>query len=251
VKYDDETLMAFADGELDEVRRAAITAAMENDPELAQRVARHRALRAQVAGAFGKLLDEPAPERLVHAARGAREPAKNTRRGGDVVQFPVRGSRLQPMRWRAREWGAIAASLVLGGLISWTLLAPSAPMMTASGSSLVARGALASALDRQLASTQLESDPVWIGLSFQTRDGHICRSFELRAAGTAGLGCKVDGEWRIPVTSEVPARSGGVRQAASPPPAVLQVIEARISGDPLDPAAEEKARDVGWNAARR
>ena len=136
-------------------------------------------------------------------------------------------------------------------LISWKLLAPSEPMMAASGNSLVARGALASALDRQLASTQLESDPVWIGLSFQASDGHICRSFELRDAGTAGLGCKVDGEWRIPVTSETPARSGGVRQAASPPAAVLRVIEARISGDPLDPAAEEKARDAGWKAARR
>jgi hypothetical protein len=250
VKYDDETLMAFADGELDELQRAEITAAMENDPGLAQRVARHRALRAQVAGAFGKLLDEPSPERLVNAARGARQPAANTRRGGDVVQFPVRGSRHPATSWRGREWGAIAASLVLGGLISWKLLAPSEPMMAASGNSLVARGALASALDRQLASTQLESDSVWIGLSFQARDGHICRSFELRDAGTAGLGCKVDGEWRIPVTSETPARSGDVRQAASPPAAVLQVIEARISGDPLDPAAEEKARDAGWKAAR-
>lgn len=251
MKYDDETLMAFADGELDELQRAEITAAMEKDPGLAQRVARHRALRAQVAGAFGNLLDEPAPERLVNVARGARPPAANTRRGGDVVQFPVRGSRHPAMSWRGREWGAIAASLVLGGLISWKLLVPSESMMVASGNSLVARGTLASALDRQLASTQLESDPVWIGLSFETGDGHLCRSFELRDAGTAGLGCKVDGEWRIPVTSEAPVRSGGVRQAASPPPAVLQVIEARISGDPLDPAAEEKARDAGWNAARR
>jgi len=251
VKYDDETLMAFADGELDDVQGAEIAAAMEKDPDLAQRVARHRALRAQVAGAFGKLLDEPAPERLVNAARGAREPAIDTRRGGDVVQFPARGSRPPAMPWRGREWGAMAASLLLGGLISWKVLAPSASMMTASGNSLVARGALASALNRQLASTQLESDPVWIGLTFETRDGQICRSFELRDASTAGLSCKVDGEWRIPVTSEAPARAGGVRQAASPPSAVLREIEARISGDPLDPAAEEKARDLGWKGARR
>jgi hypothetical protein len=112
-------------------------------------------------------------------------------------------------------------------------------------------GALAAALDRQLASTQLESDPVRIGLTFETLDGHLCRSFELRSSGTAGLGCKVDGEWRIPVTSEAPAHSGAVRQAASPPPAVLQVIEARISGAPIDAVAEERARDADWTGANR
>jgi len=251
VKFDDETLMAFVDGELDEARRAEIAGALEQDPSLAQRVARHRALRAQVADAFGPLLDEPAPDRLVNAARGARKPAATTRRGGDVVQFPVRGSRATAMSWRGREWGAMAASLVLGGLIAWELLAPSEIMMTASGGSLVAQGALAAALDQQLASSQLASDPVRIGLTFETLDGHLCRSFELRDAGTAGLGCKVDDEWRIPVTSEVPAHSGDVRQAASPPPAVLQVIEGRISGEPLDSAAEEKARDAGWIGAKR
>lgn len=251
MNYDDETLMAFADGELDEARRADIAAAVERDPALAQRVARHRALRARVADAFGQVLDEPAPDRLLDAARGARKPAANKRRGGDVVQFPVRGSRAPAMSWRGREWGAMAASLVMGGLIAWKLLAPSELLMTASGSSLVARGALAAALDRQLASTQLESDPVRIGLTFETLDGHLCRSFELRSSGTAGLGCKVDGEWRIPVTSEAPAHSGDVRQAASPPPAVLQVIEARISGAPFDAVAEERARDADWTGANR
>jgi len=251
VKYDDETLMAFADGELDETLRAEIAAAVERDPELAQRVAGHRALRSRVAGTFGALLDEPAPDRLVNAARGARTPAANTRRAGDVVQFPVRGSRVSPMAWRGREWGAMAASLVLGGLIAWKLLAPAEPMISASGGSLVARGTLAAALDRQLASTQLESDPVWIGLTFETRDGHVCRSFLLRAAGAAGLACNVDGEWRIPVTSEGPAPTGGMRQAASPPPVVLQAIEARISGDPFDPVAEEKSRNASWSGAKR
>ena len=103
MKYDDETLMAFADGELDETLRAEIAAAVERDPELAQRVAGHRALRSRVAGTFGALLDEPAPDRLVNAARGARTPAANTRRAGDVVQFPVRGSRVSPMSPEQRE----------------------------------------------------------------------------------------------------------------------------------------------------
>ena len=50
MNYDDETLMAYADGELDEVLAAEIAAAIEREPELARRVERHRALRA--AGQF-------------------------------------------------------------------------------------------------------------------------------------------------------------------------------------------------------
>ena len=57
MNYDDETLMAFADGELDELLSAEIASAMERDPALARRVERHRALRAQVAGAYSTVLE--------------------------------------------------------------------------------------------------------------------------------------------------------------------------------------------------
>ena len=75
MNYDDDTLMAFADGELDAAKRAEITAAMEKDAELARRIAHHRELRARVAGAFSPVLDQPVPDRLVNAARGATVPA--------------------------------------------------------------------------------------------------------------------------------------------------------------------------------
>jgi hypothetical protein len=123
--------------------------------------------------------------------------------------------------------------------------------MTASHGALVAQGALASALDQQQASTQGETDPVQIGVTFRMQDGRYCRSFALRAADTAGLACRVDGEWRIPVTAEAPASEGGVRQAASPPPAVLQAIELRIAGEPLDAAGEAQAQRNGWDPGRQ
>ena len=47
------------------------------------------------------------------------------------------------------------------------------------------------------------------------------------------------------------AAAGDLRQAASPPPAVLQAIEARIAGEALDATGEEKARDAGWDPVRR
>ena len=243
MNYDDETLMAYADGELDEVLSAEISSAVERDPALARRVAQHRALRAEVSGAFAPVLVQPVPERLLAAAHAAAAP----QRRGVVRQFPPRTR--TDRRWGPREWAALAASLVLGMLLSWQFIAPSQrTMITASNGALVAKGALARALDSQLASTQRLEDPVQIGLTFRSQDGSYCRSFTLPRAATAGLACRAAGEWRIPVTTAAAAVEGGVRQAASPPPAVLSAIEARIAGDALDAAGEENARLGGWDA---
>jgi negative regulator of sigma E activity len=246
--FDDETLMAYADGELDEAQRAAIAAALQKDPQLARRVERHRALRAEIAGAYATVIDQPLPERLLSAA-GA-EPAGRDRRRGAVLQFPARAVPPAPRRWGLPQWAGMAASLVLGVLLSWKFFAPADQLMVASEGTLVARGALASALDQQQASTQRDTDLVQIGISFRMQDGSYCRSFLLHAAATAGLACRADGEWSIPVTASAPA-SGELRPAASPPPAVLQAIEARISGEPLDAAGEAAAQRGGWNPAAR
>jgi hypothetical protein len=250
VKYDDETLMAYADGELDEARRAEISAAVEHDPELARRVARHRALRAGIAGAYSSVLDQPVPEHL-HAA--ARAPSENqaapvSRSRGNVVQFPVRGSRAPGAPWRAREWTAMAASLVLGGLIVWQLGERNAGDITSKGGALVASGELAKALNSQLASNQAEDAAVRIGLSFKTKDGNYCRSFVSRTSAAAGLACRGDADWQVAFTEAVDPEAGGVRQAASElTPALLQAVQARIDGEALDGAGEQAARDAGWH----
>ena len=247
MSYDDETLMAYADGELDAQLRAEIAAAIGKDPALAQRVAQHRALRAEVSGAFAGVLDQPLPDRLRAAARGAESGSRaDTAQGGKVVQFPKRGARAPGPRWGAREWTAMAASLVLGVLISWRSLAPRGSLAEADGA-LVARGDLATALDAQLASNQAADAAVHIGLTFRARDGGYCRSFTLRATGTAGLACRSGDGWEIPATTSVET-GGGMQTAAGTPPMILQAIEARIDGEPLDAAGEEAARVAGWES---
>lgn len=245
MNLDDETLMAYADGELEPAERARIAAALEKDPDLAARVEKHRALRAQVAGAFGTLLDEPVPDRLRAAALGGAvaESGRDT-----VVDFPARRARAARAPWRAREWLAMAASLLLGVAISWRAFSPrDTATLSGDGGALVARGVLAAALDAQLAGSAAQESPVSIGLTFKARDGSYCRSFTLRTAGVAGLACRAGDEWHVPVTASADAAGGDFRQAASEiPPAVMQAIEARIAGDALDAREEARARDASW-----
>jgi hypothetical protein len=248
VKYDDETLMAYADGELDAAQRAQIDAAIAQDPGLALRVQEHKALRARMAGTFSRVLDQPIPERLEAAARfGARADPSGR---GNVIKFPARSARAPSPPWRAREWIAMAASLLLGVLLSWRLLVPAnSALFEAGEGGLLARGELARALESQLASEQRGDEQVLIGLTFKAHDGNYCRSFVLRAARTAGLACRVGSEWQIPATDSSPGPEGGMQQASSAlPPSILRIIEMRMDGTALDAEGEKDARLGAWDA---
>ena len=251
MNYDDETLMAYADGELDAAQRAEIAAAVDKDPGLARRVEKPRALRAEVASAFASVIDQPLPERLVSAANGGAVAANvvRTPRPGKILQFPAQSGRAPAPAWRAREWGAMAASVVLGVVIAWKVFTPTDHgLMVAAGGALVARGELATALDKQLASNQRREDPVQIGVTFAARDGNFCRSFTLPETKTAGLACRAGGEWRIAATATAEVPTGQVQQAAGAmPPAILAAIEARIAGEAFDAKGEDNARLGGWD----
>jgi hypothetical protein len=240
--FSDETLMAYADGELDPAERAAIEHAMQADPAIAAAVARHRALRQDIAAAFAGILDEPVPERLhppppapvvqLDAARAARAAAP----------APA------PRRWSWPEWGALAAMLMVGVLVGKVVPGGGQAAITGNGGQVVAQGELAAALDRQVGGK--DAGTVRVGVSFAARDGQYCRGFVM--GSSAGLACRADGQWRIPVLAEAGAQGqGAYRQAGSDlPPAVLDAIDARIAGKPLDAAGEEAARARGWEVGR-
>jgi hypothetical protein len=247
MNYDDEILMAYVDGEVDEKLRAEIDAAIARDPALARRVERQRAVRAKVAGAFAKVLDQPLPDHLMRAARGAGASESPASRG-NVLQFPARPTRAPSPSWRGREWAAMAASLLLGAVISWRLLATGdgAPIVPGRNS-LVAHGALAHALDTQLASEQRGDEAISIGLTFRAKDGNYCRSFELRASRTAGLACHAGSEWQVAVTDSTVSAAGQMQQATSAiSPAILRAVELRAEGSALDADAERDAKARGF-----
>lgn len=254
MKIPDEVLAAYVDGELDGTERVRVEQAIAQDAQLAQRVAQQRALRERLRAAFNGVLQEAVPQRLAQAARLgapsgpaqvidlARIRADRARRGGGQRQVKTR-------RY------TIAACLVVGlmaGVLIQRLAAPGALTEFHDGS-LLAHGALAHALNEQLASTASSGAQVRIGVTFRARSGNYCRTFALSGSrALAGLACRDQEHWQVLNLVAAEAASAGgngqnMRMASSNlPPALLQAVNERISGEPLNAAAEAKARNNGW-----
>ncbi len=233
----DHTLMAYADGELDDAARKLIEAAMREDPEVRKRVAEHRALRGALQKGFADELDEPVPERLLSAVRKPRIRAK--------------GSESNLRRWRGAPSLAMAASLLLGlGLGYWVHRDANSLLRTTASEGVVAGGALSNSLSNQLSADHPAGAVATIGLSFRSKSGAFCRTFSLEGNATSGLACREGKSWKVLVlgqTSHAGTAGEGYRVAASGDSGLLRsAVEEAIRGEPLDRPGEIAARQSGW-----
>ncbi len=107
---DDTILNAFLDGELDEATRAEVQQWLDAHPEDSDRVKAWAEQRAVLHANFDRVLEEPIPTRLLHAARG------------------------QPRMAVWRRAAAAAALLAIGAGGGWvargSLVVPPAPAVT-------------------------------------------------------------------------------------------------------------------------
>jgi len=235
MKFSPETLMAYADGELDAETRRAIEAEMAVDPQVAQEVERHRAMRTAVGGAFAGVLEEPVPDRLLRAAKKSGAKAEQPRR-----------------QWSWPQWSSIAASLLIGVLGGRALLHQpdrgSGLIVAGVDGRVIAGGALAQALSEQLSSD--DGSDVHIGLSFHAKSGEYCRTFGARAANpVVGFACRDAEVWRIDMLATAPrTESGGDYRMASTqlPAPIVQAIAERMQGEALDADEEAVARQRRW-----
>ena len=231
MKITDEILMAYADHEVDAATAAEVEAALAADSALAARVAELRRQRERLHAAFDLVLQEAVPPRVLAAAQGVRA---------------IRPRR----RWGWPELSGMAASLALGAVAALVALRlPPEPTMLAGAGGLVARGVLARSLSEAL-SAEPGDGPVRIGVSFRDRSGAYCRTFvTAQPAGMAGLACRQADDWQLLIVTEAAARGAATpyRMAAGAiPPEVLQAVEDRIAGPPLDAESESAARARGW-----
>jgi hypothetical protein len=250
----EETLMAFADGELDATERAAVESALREDPELAKRVASHVALRQRLRDAYATELAEALPQRLLDAARRGPAQANNIvnlqaardakAHDASVFRSPRAGG------WRAAA--AIAASVVIGfglGYANRNRGQTETPLARGEDGALTAGGVLAMALSTQLAAQRDAALPVYIGVSFLAKNGEYCRTFSLRGTvSPQGLACRHGERWRIETLeqSDEAARTGYRTARTELMPQTLSAIEARIDGEALDTIAEKHALQNDW-----
>jgi hypothetical protein len=225
MNIDAQTLMAYADGELDPLAAKRVERAIAADPALAVEVEQHRALRARLIADYAPIAAEPVPDRLVAMLRS------------NVVALPDRKVRPVAARWR--EALALAACLVLGVTIGLTV---QRGPVTARDNGLYATGGLASALDNQLGG---QGGAVRVAVSFHDAKGTYCRVFTSQA--TDGIACRDGGGWALRQTRQ--GRSGATTQfaqAGSADPELMAAAQEMMAGDPLDARAETAARDRGW-----
>lgn len=230
---EEEKIAAYVDGALNEIESRRIEKAMAADDVLATKIAAERTLRSTLSGHFDAVLDEPVPDRLtamltnVDTSFAARKEAQESKK-----------SRM----FNVTQWGAMAATLAIGFMVgNLGTGAGSSSLVTTSSNAVIAQGALADALETQLASAQTGQEAVRIGLTFRDGEGTACRSFE--AAALSGIACKEGDDWQLRRSFEGKADSQ-YRQASSS--AVLEAVASLMQGEPLDADAEKALQAKSW-----
>jgi hypothetical protein len=255
MKFSQETLMAYADGELDAETRRAVEEAMKTDSEIAREIERHRALRSDLQAAFGSALTERVPERLVESA--TTSPAGSPKVTSLAAARAAKTGSGQPARWSWVQLTSIAASLLIGIIAGRTWLQPPgsglANFVAMNDGSIVARGGLADALSEQASGA--EGGEVWIGSTFRAKSGEYCRTFATREENpVAGFACRDEQSWRVQAFAEnTRAPTGGNYRMASTdmPASILQAIDEVMAGEALDADAEAAVKRGGWRGADR
>lgn len=248
----DELLVAYVDDELEPAEREMVSSVLASNQTLSHRAEEMRLARDLLREAFPLRPDASIPPAIEAAADRLAEAC--SRRASAQVE--------SSFRWRWKY--AIAAAVVLCLTASATYLAwrggressrqPVTALMRISRDTPLHR-VLESTPGAEAVNVLEEDAVVRAVLTFRAKDGRFCREFEILAdSGAAtGIACREHGEWRTEVLrSAAAAQIGGDRYrpaGESDEPAVAQVAEHLIQGDPL--SAEEEARVLasGWRTS--
>lgn len=203
--FDDETLMAFADGELDAERSRELETALESDDALVDRLAVFIDSRRLVADALGPLIDEPVPAALLASVESLVEDAnRDIASMGTVTPFRPKPERPQLARWLAPMAAGLVA--VASGLAGYGLGRSDSP----SGPETIGliETALASAASGQDMRLDETGTVLRIIATFEDGQGELCREYELRESGkhTIAVACRLDDGWtpRLALSNAAP-----------------------------------------------
>jgi anti-sigma factor RsiW len=251
--FDDRTLMAFADGELDDETAAAIEQAMATDDDLAGRVALFLDTRIQAKDALRPLVDEPVPEALSRSVRRMADEARSRSETAAPAATIATAARTRPPVARRPWLMPLAASLAaivfgLGGYLigAGDGSAPQGFAVAGLGSPALseALGQVPSGQEAVLANSGGRLRAV---ASFRDAGGVLCREFEVDTAADSSVvsvACREDDAWSVRFAVVAPVRDGGYAPASS-----MEALDAYLASagahEPLSPADEAAALAAG------
>lgn len=240
--FDDETLMAYADGEVDEATAVAVEAAMEADAGLAERVELFFDSRKILAGTMKPLIDAPVPEPLMASVRQAiaAAAARETENSAVSRVVPFASARGGRPPVSGNTWAMpVAASILigavgLGGFLAGRFSAPDSSSATTQIAQVLSKEA--SGRDIVISGT---GETLHLVSAFRDAAGALCREYELRgpAGASATVACHAAGSWVARLTVAKPMIDG--YSPASGAETVDTYLGTISAGPPL--SAEEEA----------
>ncbi|MGE0211203.1 MAG: anti-sigma factor [Parvibaculaceae bacterium] len=251
-EFSDETLVAFADGELADSDASVLRDALENDPALKKRLEVFVATRDRLRADFGSVVNEPVPDRLTELvmSQGMTRGNERHRRGRHDIP------RLSVSRFAGSMAAAVACLVAgLGGFLigSQTVRDTGSGLvsLTASAEPELQR-LLATGADGAVASWSAGNHGGEITLegTYRTRAG-LCRSFSVsERTGTAsraeGIACLDANAWRTRMVAARDAADGTMTPATGAGQAVDAFLDAAEAGDPLDAATVRELIEKDW-----
>lgn len=258
----DETLMAYADGELTGEQGRAVEQFIAANPSLAKRLA----VFEETGRKLGAMLDDAIPAALPpHLLNAVTAPPAAS------VSNAVPFRKAPPVVAIRRKPWAIAAGLALvAGSVSWWLGHTPSPqrqgidlasVVDQSGNAReglrLALETVASGSESKVAGLNGANAVIRPDFTFLAKSGAFCRQYRLieRASAVAGVACRsTEGVWHAErhVSANVPVakKDGQIVPAGHETPKELDaLVDEMISGDVLGAGAESDAIRNGWHKA--
>ncbi|MEM1430849.1 MAG: hypothetical protein AAGG09_15445 [Pseudomonadota bacterium] len=242
--FTDETLMAYADGVLDDETARAVQAAARSNPSVAERIAAFRRTGDALSITKEARALPPVPEALT--ARVREVLAASEASGPEAQTLPFARPAPAVTRWAPT---AVAASLALAvGLGAGLLLR--APDRVSTSPDLVLSEVppeVSAVLSRLPSgdSAPVSSGAVTLIASFRSEIGEFCREFELSTGSktTIAIACDAVSSWDL----RFAVATGRVDDESYVPAGALEALDAWLSasgaGAPLTVEAERDALD--------
>ncbi|GMQ75044.1 MAG: hypothetical protein BMS9Abin01_0287 [Gammaproteobacteria bacterium] len=271
MKIDDETLVAFVDGELDGAGEARVRERLQSDSELRKRARTYQDSARVLQQAFAPQLRRAIPGKVLRLLRPAVDGAAS---GGGASRF----GGLRMSRLTSSPVLALAASLLLAVGITVGVVASRAIVQgTTSASSVIAILDGADGWDRGF-DTTMSGKPFSVGMSgggrsaavvplttFLDQDDRYCRSFQRSVTSRAdiervrGIACRdvASGRWRTRVvvadataaaaSADEPSGEARYRPAASSSgDGFERLLETYMTTSPMSAAQEAGLIARGW-----